>query len=63
MWIADDGTLEAEGGVNHQTCPSTYKDPRMPAPCPERCVCGVDVASRARDLFALFHVIGESGML
>jgi hypothetical protein len=56
VWIADDGRLQAEGDIDHQTCPTTYRDPRSSNPQPERCACGVDVATRARDMFALLHV-------
>ena len=56
VWIADNGSLESEGGVDHQTCPTTYKDPRTSNPIPERCSCGIDVATRARDMFILMDV-------
>ena len=45
VWIADNGMLETEHGFGHQTCPSTYSDPRMPSPLPERCLCESVISS------------------
>ena len=61
VWIADDGSLEAEDGSDHQTCPTTCKDPRMSDMLPECCACGVDVCTRARDIFSLMNVVDRYG--
>ena len=51
VWIDDNGKLDSDGDVDHQMCPTTYNDPRMGRTTSERCLCGIDMATRSQHLF------------